>query len=158
MLLTDEELLRFNKHILLDDIDVEGQALLKDKHIILIGLGGLGSPLAYYLASSGIGQITLVDDDIIDTTNLQRQILYSVDDVGKRKVDIAKLKMKKLSPDMKIIFKSERLVSTSEVNYFRDVDLIIDASNLLLIFNDQKDETLDPLLEKAIAETNPNFD
>jgi len=129
MLLTDEELLRFNKHILLDDIDVEGQALLKDKHIILIGLGGLGSPLAYYLASSGIGQITLVDDDIIDTTNLQRQILYSVDDVGKRKVDIAKLKMNKLSPDMKINIKSERLVSTSEVNYFRDVDLIIDATD-----------------------------
>ena len=76
ILLTDEELLRFNKHILLNDIDVEGQALLKDKHIVLVGLGGLGSPLAYYLASSGIGQITLVDDDEVDISNLQFIIYF----------------------------------------------------------------------------------
>ena len=84
-LLTDEELLRFNKHILLDDINIEGQALLKEKHVVLIGLGGLGSPLAYYLASSGIGQVTLVDDDIIDTTNLQRQIPTPKKMLAKRK-------------------------------------------------------------------------
>lgn len=127
--LTDEELLRFNKHILLNDIDIEGQALLKDKHVILIGLGGLGSPLAYYLASSGIGQITLVDDDIIDMTNLQRQILYSVDDIGKKKVDIAKLKMHKLNPEIIINVISERLISNSEINYFYGTDLIIDATD-----------------------------
>jgi len=127
--LTDEELLRFNKHILLDDIDIEGQALLKDKHVVLIGLGGLGSPIAYYLASSGIGRITLVDDDIIETSNLQRQILYSADDVGKKKVDIAKLKMHKLNPKMNIKIISERLVDNSKINYFFDTDLIIDATD-----------------------------
>ncbi len=127
--LTDEELLRFNKHILLDEIDITGQALLKDKHVVLIGLGGLGSPLAYYLASSGIGQITLVDDDTIDTTNLQRQILFSTDDIGKKKVDIARLKMHKLSPRMNINIISERLVSNSEIDYFCGADLIIDATD-----------------------------
>ncbi len=128
-LLTDEELLRFNKHILLDDIDIDGQELLKVKHVVLIGLGGLGSPLAYYLASSGIGQITLVDDDVIDTTNLQRQILYCEEDVGKKKVDIAKLKMQKLNPLMKINIISERLVRNSEVDYFYGTDLVIDATD-----------------------------
>lgn len=127
--LTDKELLRFNKHILLDDIDVEGQALLKEKHVVLIGLGGLGSPIAYYLASSGIGQITLVDDDTIDVTNLQRQILYSMDDLDKKKVDIAKIKMQKLNSDMKINAISERLASNSDVDYLHDVDLIIDATD-----------------------------
>jgi len=128
-LLTDEELLRFNKHILLDDINIEGQALLKEKHVVLIGLGGLGSPLAYYLASSGIGQVTLVDDDIIDTTNLQRQILYSEEDVGKKKVDIAKFKMQKLCTDMKINIISERLERNSDFYCFNDADLIIDATD-----------------------------
>ena len=127
--LTDEELLRFNKHILLDDIDIEGQTLLKDKHVVLIGLGGLGSPIAYYLASSGIGQITLVDDDIIDTSNLQRQILYSTDDVGKKKVDVAKSTMRKLNPEMNINIISKRLVSNSEIHYFYGTDLIIDATD-----------------------------
>ena len=127
--LTDEELIRFNKHILLDDIDVEGQELLKEKHVVLIGLGGLGSPLAYYLASSGIGQATLIDDDIIDVTNLQRQILFSTDDIGKKKVDVAELKMQKINPSIRINAVSERLLSTTNVNFIDSADLIIDATD-----------------------------
>ena len=127
--LTDEELIRFNKHILLNDIDVEGQELLKEKHVVLIGLGGLGSPLAYYLASSGIGQATLVDDDIIDITNLQRQILFSTDDIGKKKVDVAELKMQKINPSIRINAVSERLLSTTNVDFINNADLIIDATD-----------------------------
>ena len=84
--LTDEDLMRYNKHILLPEIDIQGQNQLLNKHVALIGLGGLGCPIGYYLSSSGIGEITIVDKDEVDITNLQRQILYTNDDLTKRKV------------------------------------------------------------------------
>ena len=127
--LSDDELTRFNKHILLNDIDEDGQLLLKEKHVVIVGLGGLGSPLVYYLASSGIGQTTLIDDDIVDMTNLQRQILFSTEDVGKKKVDIAKLKMQKINPFMRINVRYERLQSNADISYFQDADLVIDATD-----------------------------
>ena len=100
--LTDKDLLKYNKHILLDEIQTEGIELLNTKHIVLIGLGGLGCPVAQYLATSGLGTLSIIDNDIIEDSNLQRQILYSQNDIGFCKVDIAEKKLKMLNPDLVI--------------------------------------------------------
>ncbi|MBH44553.1 MAG: molybdopterin-synthase adenylyltransferase MoeB [Gammaproteobacteria bacterium] len=127
--LSDKDLLKYNRHILLPEIDIEGQKLLMSKHVVLIGLGGLGSPIAYYLASSGIGNITIIDKDIVDQTNLQRQILYNGDDIGKRKVDIAFERMRDINQDIDINRISEDLNDITDNKYFIDSDLIIDATD-----------------------------
>lgn len=98
----DGQLLRYSRHILLDDIGVEGQERLLAAHALVIGCGGLGSPAALYLASAGVGRITLVDADTVDATNLQRQIAHSLDRIGQPKVTSAKVAMQALNPDPRI--------------------------------------------------------
>jgi molybdopterin/thiamine biosynthesis adenylyltransferase len=88
--MNDDELLRYSRHILLDEIGVEGQARLLAAHALIIGAGGLGSPVALFLASAGVGRLTLVDPDQVDLTNLQRQIAHATDRVGQPKVDSAR--------------------------------------------------------------------
>tara|TARA_Y100000992_G_scaffold264476_1_gene201257 strand:- start:2865 stop:3632 length:768 start_codon:yes stop_codon:yes gene_type:complete len=126
--LSDNDLLKYNKHILLDDIQSEGIEILASKHIVLIGLGGLGCPIAQYLATSGLGKLSLVDDDVVEITNLQRQILYSMDDIGQPKVLIAKKKLKALNPDLIV---NEHIIRFSEHSnkIICDADLVIDASD-----------------------------
>ena len=126
--LSDSDLLKYNKHILLDEIQLEGIEVLASKHILLIGLGGLGCPIAQYLATSGLGSLSLVDNDVVEITNLQRQILYSKDDVGYSKVDIAKKKLEVLNPDL-IINKHKIRFSEHSSQIVRDADLVIDASD-----------------------------
>ncbi|MDH4449856.1 MAG: HesA/MoeB/ThiF family protein [Rhodoferax sp.] len=94
----DAELLRYARHILLDDIGVEGQQRLRDSHVVIVGAGGLGSPAAMYLAAAGVGQMTLVDPDVVDVTNLQRQILHATDSVGTPKVVSAARTLRALNP------------------------------------------------------------
>lgn len=94
----DTDLLRYSRHILLDDIGVEGQERIAAGHVVVIGAGGLGSPVALYLASAGVGRITLVDDDTVDLTNLQRQIAHTEARVGQRKVDSARTAMLQINP------------------------------------------------------------
>ncbi|MBN9116074.1 MAG: ThiF family adenylyltransferase, partial [Pandoraea sp.] len=84
--MNDDQLLRYSRHILLDELGIEGQERLLAAHAVIVGAGGLGSPAALYLAASGIGRITLIDDDDVDLTNLQRQILHDTDSVGRPKV------------------------------------------------------------------------
>ena len=91
--MNDDQLLRYSRHILLDDIGIEGQERLLNAHALVIGAGGLGSPVALYLATAGIGHITLVDHDTVDLTNLQRQIAHSLDRLGQPKVDSARTAM-----------------------------------------------------------------
>jgi molybdopterin/thiamine biosynthesis adenylyltransferase len=98
----DEELLRYSRHILLDDIGIEGQTRILQGHALIIGAGGLGSPAAMYLACSGIGQITLVDDDSVELTNLQRQIAHTTANVGQPKVASAKETLLALNPHVKV--------------------------------------------------------
>ena len=100
--LSDEDLLAYNKHILLEDIQTEGIEILSTKHIVLIGLGGLGCHIAQYLATSGLGKLSIIDNDIIEDTNLQRQILYTCSDIGKNKVDTVEQKLKTLNSDLVI--------------------------------------------------------
>ena len=98
----DEELLRYSRHILLDDIGIEGQTRILQGHALIIGAGGLGSPAAMYLACSGIGQITLVDDDRVELTNLQRQIAHTTANVGQPKVASAKETLLALNPHVQV--------------------------------------------------------
>ena len=127
--LSDEDLMRYNRHILLPEIDIQGQNLLLNKHVALIGLGGLGCPISYYLASSGIGAITIIDRDEVDITNLQRQILYTSDDLKRRKVDVAYEKMLALNPSINIHKLDNEINRSTDINIFNNFDLVIDATD-----------------------------
>ena len=126
--LNNQELERYNRHILLEEIDVHGQSLLLEKHVCLIGLGGLGCPIAYYLTSSGIGELTIIDYDRIDITNLQRQILFTSSDINKKKTEVAFEKLTQLNPTIKINKIDTQVNSTSNI-IFKNCDLIIDATD-----------------------------
>ena len=106
--MNDQQLLRYSRHILLDDIGIEGQQRLLDAHALVIGAGGLGSPVALYLASAGIGTITLVDDDDVDLTNLQRQIMHTTERVGQPKALSGKTALAAINPDVEVIALIER--------------------------------------------------
>jgi len=100
--MNDDQLLRYSRHILLDDIGIEGQERILNAHAIVIGAGGLGSPAALFLASAGVGHLTLVDDDAVDLTNLQRQIAHTTARVGEAKVQSAAQALKALNPEVRI--------------------------------------------------------
>src|SRR5450830_131149 len=113
--MNDQQLLRYSRHILLDEIDIEGQEKLLAGHALVIGAGGLGSPAALYLASAGMGRITLVDDDTVDLTNLQRQIMHTTARVGQRKVDSGREALTDINPGIDIVALAER-VSDARLN------------------------------------------
>ncbi len=106
--MNDQQLQRYSRHILLDEIGIDGQENLLAAHALVIGAGGLGSPVALYLASAGIGKITLVDDDDVDLTNLQRQIVHTTARVGQPKVDSAKQALLQINPEVSVIGLRER--------------------------------------------------
>ena len=125
----DAQLLRYSRHILLDDIGVEGQARLGDAHALVIGAGGLGSPAAMYLASSGVGRLTLVDGDTVDLTNLQRQILHGSDDVGRPKVDSGEASLARLNPEVDVIALHARLEGDELDARVATADVVLDCSD-----------------------------
>ena len=106
--MNDQQLLRYSRHILLDEIGIEGQQKLLDAHALVIGAGGLGSPVALYLASAGIGKITLVDQDTVDLTNLQRQILHTTSRVGQPKASSGKQTLSEINPGIDVVARCER--------------------------------------------------
>src|ERR1700716_1945615 len=106
--MNDLQLLRYSRHILLDDIGIEGQEKLLAARALVIGAGGLGSPAAYYLASAGIGRITLVDNDSVDLTNLQRQILHTTERVGQPKAQSGRQTLTQINPEIDIVALTER--------------------------------------------------
>lgn len=106
--MNDQQLLRYSRHILLDQIGIEGQQQITEARALIIGAGGLGSPVALYLASAGVGSITIVDNDHVDLTNLQRQILHTTERVGMAKVNSARLSLQGINPDIHIIALHER--------------------------------------------------
>ena len=126
--LSNNDLLRYNKHILLEEIETDGLEILKQKHVAIIGLGGLGCPLAQYLSTSGIAKITLIDNDRVEETNLQRQILYTSADIGLYKTDIARKRLETMNPDLNVDSHNARFSSES-INLVKDVDIIIDATD-----------------------------
>ena len=107
--MNDSQLLRYSRHILLDDIGIEGQNRINAAHALIIGAGGLGSPAALYLASAGVGTITLADNDTVDLTNLQRQILHATERVGQAKVVSGKRALQEINPEINVVALNERL-------------------------------------------------
>ena len=127
--MNDEQLLRYNRHIMLPQIGIEGQQKLDDAHVLIIGLGGLGSPAALYLATAGIGQLTLVDDDIVELSNLQRQIIHREKNIGESKVASAKSNLLAINPKIKINTIDQRLNATSLAEQIQLADVVLDASD-----------------------------
>jgi molybdopterin/thiamine biosynthesis adenylyltransferase len=127
--MNDQQLLRYSRHILLDEIGIEGQQRLTSAKALIVGAGGLGSPAALYLAASGIGQITIADDDIVDLTNLQRQILHTSNRVGQSKVGSARIALSEINPDIDIVALDER-VSGERLN------LLVSESTVVLDCSD----------------------
>jgi molybdopterin/thiamine biosynthesis adenylyltransferase/rhodanese-related sulfurtransferase len=124
---SQDQLQRYSRHFLLPEVGEAGQAKLLDAKVLLIGAGGLGSPTAYYLAAAGIGTIGIVDDDTVDRSNLQRQILHNEERVGMPKVESAKLTLQGLNPDVKVIGYQERVNSENIMRLIQDYDIVVDG-------------------------------
>ena len=127
----DDQLLRYSRHVLLPQIDIEGQEKLLSSRILIVGLGGLGAPAAMYLASAGIGQLILCDDDIVDLTNLQRQILHSTKDIGRKKTESAQSVLQAMNPDLTYEWIDRRLGEPELESVVHGVDLVLDCSDNL---------------------------
>jgi molybdopterin/thiamine biosynthesis adenylyltransferase len=127
--MNDNQLLRYSRHILLDDIGIDGQQKLLAAHAVIIGAGGLGSPAALYLASAGIGKLTLVDHDTVDLTNLQRQIMHTSARVGMAKVDSAKIALEQINPTIEIVTVCERAEGQRLIDLLSDADVVLDCSD-----------------------------
>ncbi|MBR7800434.1 HesA/MoeB/ThiF family protein [Undibacterium fentianense] len=127
--MNDQQLLRYSRHILLDQIGIEGQQKILAAHVLIIGAGGLGSPAALYLASAGVGKITIVDDDEVDLTNLQRQIMHTSSRIGMQKVESARLSLQSINPDVQVIALKERIQGDRLSELVASVDVVLDCSD-----------------------------
>jgi len=123
--LTDDQLLRYARNILLPEVDVSGQATLLASHVAVIGVGGLGSPLVQYLAAAGIGHLSLVDDDCVEVTNLQRQVIHDSSQLGVAKVASARDFVHRLNPEIRVSTYAQRLTSANSAAILQDVDLVV---------------------------------
>jgi molybdopterin/thiamine biosynthesis adenylyltransferase/rhodanese-related sulfurtransferase len=124
---TQEQATRYSRHFLLPEVGEKGQAKLLDAKVLLIGAGGLGSPTALYLAAAGVGTLGIVDHDVVDLSNLQRQILHTNDRIGMPKVDSAEITLKALNPDVKVVKFQERLSSENVRRIFEGFDIIVNG-------------------------------
>ena len=124
---TPEQLIRYSRHFLLPEVGEEGQAKLLQAKVLMVGAGGLGSPAAYYLAAAGVGTLGIIDNDVVDISNLQRQILHANDRVGMSKVESAKKTLEALNPDVKVIPYQAKLTSENIMDIIKDYDLVVDG-------------------------------
>ncbi len=124
---TPEQLVRYSRHFLLPEVGEDGQAKLLQAKVLLVGAGGLGSPAAYYLAAAGVGTLGIIDNDVVDISNLQRQILHANDRVGTPKVESAKKTLEALNPDVKVIPYQAKLTSENIMDIIKDYDFVVDG-------------------------------
>ena len=127
--MNDNQLLRYSRHILLDEIGIEGQSRINASHVLIIGAGGLGSPASLYLASAGVGSITLADNDTVDLTNLQRQILHTTARIGQAKVASGQLALHDINPEVTVIPLNERLASERLSELVAQATVVLDCSD-----------------------------
>jgi sulfur-carrier protein adenylyltransferase/sulfurtransferase len=127
--LNNDEIARYSRHLILPEVGMEGQQKLKAARVLCVGTGGLGSPLAFYLAAAGVGTLGLVDFDVVDSSNLQRQIIHSTKDVGRPKLDSAEEKLRALNPHMKIVKFNTMLSSKNALEIFKDFDIVADGTD-----------------------------
>ena len=127
--MTDDQLLRYSRHILLDELGIEGQQRLLAAHALIIGAGGLGSPVALYLGTAGVGRLTIVDHDTVDVTNLQRQIAHNLARVGKPKAESARDTIAAINPDVQVLPLVERADTARLDVLVREADVVVDCSD-----------------------------
>jgi adenylyltransferase/sulfurtransferase len=127
--LTTDELSRYSRHLILPEVGMEGQRKLKAARVLCVGTGGLGSPLAFYLAAAGIGTLGLVDFDVVDASNLQRQIIHSTKDIGRKKLDSAEEKLKALNPALNVVKHETMLTSANAIEILKDYDIVADGTD-----------------------------
>jgi adenylyltransferase/sulfurtransferase len=153
--LSDAQLERYARHIILKEIGGEGQKRLLDAHVALIGAGGIGAPAIQYLAAAGVGRLTLIDDDTVALSNLQRQVLYGSDDVGALKVDAAAQAVARLNPDVRVSRRAMRIGADNAAGLLFGVDVVIDGSDNFatrLAVADAALERRIPLVSAAIGQ------
>jgi adenylyltransferase/sulfurtransferase len=127
--LTTDDLSRYSRHLILPEVGTEGQQKLKAARVLCVGTGGLGSPLALYLTAAGIGTLGLVDFDVVDSSNLQRQIIHSTKDIGRKKIDSAEEKLTALNPAIKIVKHETMLTSANALDIIKDYDIVADGTD-----------------------------
>jgi adenylyltransferase/sulfurtransferase len=127
--LSKEEVQRYSRHLIMPEVGMEGQLKLKRARVLTIGTGGLGAPLGLYLAAAGVGHLGLVDFDVVDNSNLQRQVTFTTADVGKPKSEAAKARLSALNPAIEIVSYETRLTSDNALELFRDYDIIVDGTD-----------------------------
>src|SRR5207249_6171428 len=127
--LSNDEILRYSRHLIMPEVGMEGQLKLKAARVLCIGAGGLGSPLALYLGAAGVGTLGIVDFDVVDYTNLQRQIIHTTADVGRKKLDSAADKLKAINPLINLRTFDTRLSSDNALDLFRDYDIVADGTD-----------------------------
>src|ERR1700682_1493494 len=125
--LSKDEILRYSRHLIMPEVGMDGQQKLKAARVLCIGTGGLGSPGALYLAAAGVGTLGLVDFDVVDFTNLQRQIIHHTSDVGRPKLESAREKIASINPFVKVVPFETRLTSENALRIFADFDIIVDG-------------------------------
>ncbi|WP_405567578.1 molybdopterin-synthase adenylyltransferase MoeB [Polaribacter sp. Asnod6-C07] len=152
-MLTSEEKKQYNRHLILDKIGEKGQLKLKKAKVLVIGAGGLGCPVLQYLTAAGVGTIGIIDDDVVDQSNLQRQILYTIDDIGFSKAVTASKRLSKLNPFVKFDVYQEKLTRENAISLFEKFDIIVDGSDNFstrYLTNDASIITKKPLVYGAI--------
>ena len=127
--LSNEEILRYSRHLIMPEVALSGQLKLKQAKVLLVGAGGLGAPLSLYLAAAGIGRIGLVDFDVVDATNLQRQVIFGTGDVGRKKLDAAVERMAGINPHIRIDKHEVALTSENALNIIADYDIVVDGTD-----------------------------
>ncbi|MGB6875905.1 MAG: molybdopterin-synthase adenylyltransferase MoeB [Candidatus Acidiferrales bacterium] len=127
--LTNDEVLRYSRHLIMPEVGMEGQLKLKKAKVLLVGSGGLGAPLGLYLAAAGVGRLGIVDFDVVDFTNLQRQVIFGTSDVGRKKLEAARERLLNLNPEIRIDAYETRLTSDNALDILRDYDIVADGTD-----------------------------
>ena len=127
--LSQEEILRYSRHLIVPEIGLAGQKRLKQSRVLLVGAGGLGSPLGLYLAAAGVGHLGIIDFDVVDFTNLQRQLLHGTKDVGRPKLDSARDRIADINPGVVVEPHETRLTSENALEIMQDYDVIVDGTD-----------------------------
>ena len=127
--LSQEEILRYSRHLIIPDVGVEGQRRLKDARVLMVGAGGLGSPIGLYLAAAGVGRLGIVEADVVDVTNLQRQVLHGTKDVGRKKVESARDRIHDVNPHVEVIPHDAWLTSENALQIISQYDLVVDGTD-----------------------------
>jgi len=127
--LTQDEILRYSRHLIIPEVGVQGQRRLKDARVLMVGAGGLGSPIGLYLAAAGVGTLGIVEFDTVDVTNLQRQVLHGTKDVGRKKLDSARERIQDVNPNVEVVGHDARLTSENALDLIGRYDLVVDGTD-----------------------------